>query len=90
MTRATLARALFACAVVAVSVYLTVTASPRLGLDLRGGTQIVLETKNTSTTRADAEATDRTVEVLRRRIDALGVTEPTITRSGRAPSSARA
>ncbi|MFB9319270.1 protein translocase subunit SecD [Cryptosporangium minutisporangium] len=82
MKRASLARALFACAVIAVSVYLTVTASPRLGLDLRGGTQIVLETKNTSTTRADAEATDRTVEVLRRRIDALGVTEPTITRSG--------
>jgi len=82
MTRATLARAFFACAIVAVSVYLTVTASPRLGLDLRGGTQIVLETQDTSTTRADAEATDRTVEVLRRRIDALGVTEPTITRSG--------
>ncbi|SHN42697.1 protein translocase subunit SecD [Cryptosporangium aurantiacum] len=82
MTRAILARAVFACAVVAVSVYLTVTATPRLGLDLRGGTQIVLETKNTSTTKADAEATDRTVEVLRRRIDALGVTEPTITRSG--------
>ncbi|GAA0262681.1 protein translocase subunit SecD [Cryptosporangium japonicum] len=82
MTRATLARAVFACAIVAVSIYLTVTSSPRLGLDLRGGTQIVLETSDTSTTKANAEATDRTVEVLRRRIDALGVTEPTITRSG--------
>ncbi|MFG1925541.1 protein translocase subunit SecD [Cryptosporangium sp. NPDC048952] len=82
MTRATLARAVFACTIVAVSIYLTVTSSPRLGLDLRGGTQIVLETSDTSTTKANAEATDRTVEVLRRRIDALGVTEPTITRSG--------
>ncbi|HSI94429.1 MAG TPA: protein translocase subunit SecD, partial [Jiangellaceae bacterium] len=31
---------------------------------------------------ADAEATDRAIEVLRRRVDALGVAEPTLTRSG--------
>ncbi|TQS44458.1 protein translocase subunit SecD [Cryptosporangium phraense] len=82
MSRANLARAVLACVILGTAVYLTITSSPRLGLDLRGGTQIVLETKDTSTTKADAEATDRTVEVLRRRIDALGVTEPTITRSG--------
>ncbi|MFI5953361.1 protein translocase subunit SecD [Cryptosporangium sp. NPDC051539] len=88
MSRANLARAVLACVILGISIYLTITASPRLGLDLRGGTQIVLETRTVldsttgSTTKADAEATDRTVEVLRRRIDALGVTEPTITRSG--------
>ena len=54
------------------------TTAPRLGLDLRGGTQIVLET----TTAADAEATERTLEVLRRRVDALGVAEPVLARSG--------
>lgn len=32
--------------------------------------------------RADSAATDRAMEVLRRRIDGLGVTEPTIARSG--------
>ena len=32
--------------------------------------------------KADAESTDRAVEVLRRRVDALGVAEPTLTRSG--------
>ncbi|MCF2434962.1 hypothetical protein LV779_11045 [Streptomyces thinghirensis] len=42
----------------------------------------MLETKSTATTDADREATDRTVEVLRGRIDALGVAEPTIVRSG--------
>ncbi|MTE20757.1 protein translocase subunit SecD [Streptomyces sp. TRM43335] len=82
MKRANLVRALLALAVVAVSVYLTVTTSPRLGLDLRGGTQIVLETRDSPTTQADREATDRTLEVLRRRVDALGVAEPNITRSG--------
>ncbi len=75
-------RALVALATVALSVFITLTTPVRLGLDLRGGTQIVLETRSTSTTKADGAATDRTVEVLRGRIDALGVAEPTINRSG--------
>ncbi|MFP8942917.1 protein translocase subunit SecD [Streptomyces fenghuangensis] len=82
MKRATLVRALLALAVIALSVYAAVTSSPRLGLDLRGGTQIVLETRDSPTTEADREATDRTLEVLRRRVDALGVAEPGIARSG--------
>lgn len=75
-------RALIALAVMAAAVGIALTTPIRLGLDLRGGTQIVLETKSTDTTKADREATDRTVEVLRGRIDALGVAEPTIVRSG--------
>ncbi|MFI8306792.1 protein translocase subunit SecD [Streptomyces sp. NPDC085927] len=75
-------RALFALVVIALSVYIAVTVPVRLGLDLRGGTQIVLETRSTETLEADGEATDRTLEVLRGRIDALGVAEPSIVRSG--------
>jgi SecD/SecF fusion protein len=75
-------RALFALAVIAVSLFIAVTVPVRLGLDLRGGTQIVLQTRSTSTATADSEATDRTLEVLRGRIDALGVAEPTLVRSG--------
>ncbi|MCX2923270.1 protein translocase subunit SecD [Streptomyces sp. NEAU-W12] len=75
-------RALFALVVIAVSVYIAATVPVRLGLDLRGGTQIVLETRSTETLEADGEATDRTLEVLRGRIDGLGVAEPTIVRSG--------
>ncbi|KAF4410817.1 protein translocase subunit SecD [Streptomyces lycii] len=78
--RGNVVRAVVALAVVAL--FLALTQSPRLGLDLRGGTQIVLETRDSPQAEADAEATDRTLEVLRRRIDALGVTEPGITRSG--------
>ncbi|MFZ3566609.1 protein translocase subunit SecD [Streptomyces sp. BH097] len=81
-SRAPLVRALLALAVLAASVAISLTTPIRLGLDLRGGTQIVLETRSTATTKADREATDRTVEVLRGRIDALGVAEPTIVRSG--------
>ncbi|GAA3901676.1 protein translocase subunit SecD [Streptomyces lacrimifluminis] len=75
-------RALIALAAVALSLYVALTVPVHLGLDLRGGTQIVLETRPTSAADADGEATDRTVEVLRGRIDALGVAEPTIARSG--------
>jgi SecD/SecF fusion protein len=78
-------RALLALAVLALSVHIAVTVPARLGLDLRGGTQIVLETRDAPTTTAGHsgdDATDRTLEVLRRRVDALGVTEPTIARSG--------
>src|SRR5690606_32430378 len=54
-----------------------------LGLDLEGGVSITLETKDSPDgTVADAEATDRTLAVLRNRVDALGVAEPTLARSG--------
>ncbi|MFE6777804.1 protein translocase subunit SecD [Streptomyces sp. NPDC057702] len=82
MTRSTRVRALLALAIVALSLYVAVTVPARLGLDLRGGTQIVLETRDTPTATADSKAADRTLEVLRRRVDGLGVTEPTLTRSG--------
>lgn len=75
-------RALLSLAVLAAAVYLLLTTAPRLGLDLRGGTQIVLETRDSPTVTANAETTDRTLEILRRRVDALGVSEPTLVRTG--------
>ncbi|MCK7626593.1 protein translocase subunit SecD [Streptomyces sp. RS10V-4] len=82
MTRATRVRALFALALLVLSAYLALTRPVRLGLDLRGGTQLVLETRDSPTARADRDATDRTLEVLRRRVDALGVSEPHLARAG--------
>ncbi|GAA3919589.1 protein translocase subunit SecD [Streptomyces gulbargensis] len=77
-----LRRALLALVVVALSLWTVLTTPPRLGLDLRGGTRIVLETRHTPQVRADAAATDRTLEVLRKRVDGLGVAEPSLARSG--------
>ena len=82
MNRANVVRAVLAFAVLATSFYFAYTKPARLGLDLRGGTQIVLETQDSPTVKADRESTDRALEVLRRRVDALGVAEPTLTRSG--------
>ncbi|MFI9797390.1 protein translocase subunit SecD [Streptomyces sp. NPDC052302] len=81
MTRAPRLRGLLALAVIALSLFISFTMPVRLGLDLRGGTQIVLETRPGEGDSA-AEATDRTLEVLRDRIDALGVAEPSLSRSG--------
>jgi len=80
--KAFLLRALAAAVVIAGAVFFALSSPVRLGLDLRGGTQIVLETRDTGEVVADAESTDRVVEVLRKRVDALGVSEPTLARSG--------
>ncbi len=81
-SRANLVRGLLALGAVLASIYVLLTSPAQLGLDLRGGTQITLETKDTATRKADADATERTLEVLRRRVDALGVAEPTLARAG--------
>ncbi|NEE50398.1 protein translocase subunit SecD, partial [Streptomyces sp. SID8455] len=75
-------RAVLAAAVLLVSVFITLTMSPRLGLDLQGGTRMVLQAEDSATVEANRETTDRTLEVLRQRIDSLGVAEPVLTRSG--------
>jgi len=77
-----LARALAALVVVGGSAAVAATGSPTLGLDLRGGTQIVLETRDAPGIAADSAATDRVLEVLRGRVDGLGVAEPSLNRSG--------
>ena len=80
--RAPLWRAVTSLLVVGLALWAALSLTPRLGLDLEGGTQIVLETRDTARVSADAESTDRALEVLRGRVDALGVAEPTLARSG--------
>jgi SecD/SecF fusion protein len=75
-------RLLFTLVFVGVSIYAVFETPIRLGLDLRGGTQIVLEAQDTPEVTVDTEVTTRTLEVLRRRVDALGVSEPTLQISG--------
>lgn len=51
---------------------------PKLGLDLKGGIAVVLTPKE----RADASALEKAVDIIRNRVDALGVAEPEISRQG--------
>ncbi len=53
----------------------------KLGLDLQGGTQIVLEAE-TPNGKADPDAIQGVIAVIRNRIDSLGVTEPLIQQKG--------
>ncbi len=64
---------------VAGIVYTSVAGnSPLLGLDLQGGVSVVYE----PTTEATEETLDQTLEIIRDRVDALGVAEPEISRQG--------
>jgi len=53
-----------------------------LGLDLQGGSYLVLEAQDTQTLRATPETVDAVMRVIENRIDQLGVVEPTVQRQG--------
>ncbi|MGE4169610.1 MAG: protein translocase subunit SecD [Candidatus Margulisiibacteriota bacterium] len=53
-----------------------------LGLDLQGGTQLIFEAEDTPKVSVDHDAILGVLSVIRNRIDALGVTEPTIRAKG--------
>jgi len=75
-------RVFLSVVILAGSAWLVFTEPIRLGLDLRGGTQIVLEAQDTEERTVNEDTVSRTLEVLRRRVDQLGVSEPTIQESG--------
>jgi SecD/SecF fusion protein len=75
-------RTLLTVAVVAAAVVAVVLTPVRLGLDLRGGMQVVLEARAAAERPVDSDTVDRMLKVLRRRVDALGVAEPSLQRSG--------
>ena len=52
--------------------------SPQLGLDLQGGASVVLEPRE----EVPQGVLDQAIEIIRNRVDALGVAEPEITRQG--------
>lgn len=64
--------------VASVTAVVVTGASPELGLDLQGGYSIVL----TAEGNPPSENIDQAIEVIRARIDGLGVAEPEITRQG--------
>jgi SecD/SecF fusion protein len=54
-----------------------------LGLDLRGGTELIYEGRPTpQVPEVSAEDVDRAIEIIRQRVDAFGVAEPEIARAG--------
>ena len=56
--------------------------SIKQGLDLQGGTHVVLEAIDTPEAKVDEDAVQRVVKIIERRVNELGLTEPIIQRQG--------
>jgi SecD/SecF fusion protein len=54
----------------------------RLGLDLKGGVELVYQGKPTAQSKVDSESLERAITIMRKRVDQLGVAQPEIQRSG--------
>lgn len=57
--------------------------SIKQGLDLQGGTHVVLQAVETPEAKIDDDALNRTVKIIERRVNELGLTEPVIQRQGK-------
>ena len=64
------------------SAVVIVTKETRLGLDLKGGVELVYQGEPTPQSEVTPEAIDRAIEIMRERVDRLGVAEPEIQRLG--------
>ncbi len=65
------------------SLAVLLTKTTKLGLDLKGGVELVYEAKPTKQApTVTGDAIDRSIDIMRKRVDALGVSEPEIQRSG--------
>lgn len=82
MSRGAVVRFLLVLGLLAGCAAIALGVKPNLGLDLRGGAQFVFQATGTEEVPADAENVDKTLEVLRGRVDALGVAESTLVRQG--------
>lgn len=56
--------------------------SVKQGLDLQGGTHIVLEAEDTVDAKVTDDAVNRVVKIIDRRVNELGLTEPVVQRQG--------
>ncbi len=56
--------------------------APKLGLDLRGGTQVILSPTITGSTTISPEQVAQTVSIIRQRVDGFGVAEAEVTTQG--------
>ena len=69
-------------------VALAIPSSPihkkvHLGLDLQGGIEVVLRAQPAQGQKLDSSALDRSVSIMRQRVDRLGVSEPEIRKQGK-------
>jgi SecD/SecF fusion protein len=55
----------------------------RLGLDLKGGVELTYQARPTAQSKVNSESLNRAIDIMRKRVDVLGVSEPEIQISGK-------
>jgi preprotein translocase subunit SecD len=77
---------LLAAVVITVGVFFAFVSplaqSIRQGLDLQGGTHVVLEAEDTPEAPVNGDAMDRVVRIMEKRVNELGLAEPIVQRQG--------
>src|SRR3954454_816124 len=73
---------LLVAAAIAASAVVILSKPTRLGLDLKGGVSLTYQAKPTVQSGVTSDAINRTLDIMRERVDQLGVSEPEIQRSG--------
>jgi SecD/SecF fusion protein len=73
---------LIVAGLVAASVAAIVVKKTRLGLELKGGVELVYQAKPTAQSKVDPESLERAITIMRTRVDQLGLAQPEINRSG--------
>src|SRR4051794_40863073 len=74
---------LFVLGLIAVSALVIVNKPTKLGLDLKGGVELVYQGTPTGESKeVSGEDIDHSIEIIRERIDQLGVSEPEVSRLG--------
>jgi SecD/SecF fusion protein len=74
---------LFVLALIAISALVIANKPTRLGLDLKGGVELVYQGTPTGQVKeVSGEDIERSIEIIRERIDKLGVAEPEVARLG--------
>jgi SecD/SecF fusion protein len=64
------------------SIAVILTKPTRLGLDLKGGVSLIYQAKPTKQSAVTGDAIDRSLDIMRKRVDQIGVAEPSLQRSG--------
>jgi preprotein translocase subunit SecD len=70
-------------AIISLGATVVTDTQPTLGLDLQGGFSVVLQAKEVNGRLPSEESVEKAKDIIRQRVDGLGVAEPDITRQGR-------
>ncbi len=75
---------LIVAALLAGSAVVIATKPTRLGLDLKGGVSLIYKGTPTAQAKVNNESLERAINIMRKRVDQLGVAQPEIQRTGNA------